>query len=313
MTRDQFMTEHKSKSIASKLSVVVIFHNMRREAERTLFSLSSGYQTDVSDDDYEVIAVDSNSSEPLDESMVRSFGPQFRYLNVRWDHPSPCRAMNLGVAAARSEIVLCVIDGARILSPGILGKVLRAFRQFDNPFVYSLGMHLGPKVQNESMLEGYNQIVEDKLLEGSHWKDNGYSLFPLSSLALSSKQGFYSKLSESNCFALRKTTYERIGGFDERFITPGGGLINLDVFNRAVEQEDVEPVMLLGEATFHQYHGGVATNVPMTQHPWATFAEEYHQVRGKEFATVFKQPHYLGEIVPEALHLARIPGAAQES
>ena len=213
--------------------------------------------------------------------------------------------MNLGVAAAANDIVLCVIDGARILSPGILSKAIDAFRQFDNPFVYTLGMHLGPKVQNESMLEGYNQSVEDKLLAGSRWMDNGYALFPLSSLALSSKDGFYSRLSESNCFALGKSTFETIGGFDERFVTPGGGLINLDIFNRAMEQADVEPVMLLGEATFHQYHGGVATNVPLKEHPWAVFAEEYRRIRGKDYATVFKPPHYLGEIPPEAVHLGR--------
>ena len=47
------------------LSVVVIFHDMQREAERTLFTLSRAYQRDLDDLTYEVLAVDSGSSEPL--------------------------------------------------------------------------------------------------------------------------------------------------------------------------------------------------------------------------------------------------------
>ena len=43
------------------LSVVVVFHNMRREAERTLHSLSRAYQRGVDDLDYEVIVIDNGS------------------------------------------------------------------------------------------------------------------------------------------------------------------------------------------------------------------------------------------------------------
>lgn len=289
-----------------RLSVVVVFHNMRREAERTLYSLTSHYQEGVSASSYEVIAIDSNSKEPLDEAMVRAHGDQFRYFNITWQHPSPCRAMNEGVARARADIVLCNIDGARILSPGIIRKALQAFNEHDNPFVYTLGMHLGQKVQNESMLEGYNQSVEDELLDNTPWQDNGYELFLISSVALSSKNGFYSELSESNCFALKKEQYKRIGGFDERFITPGGGLVNLDIFNRAMERKDITPVMLLGEATFHQYHGGVATNVPLKEHPWELFASEYRGIRGKAYTPVYKKPVYFGDITSQAGHLANI-------
>ena len=42
-----------------KLSIVTIFHNMCREAERTLYTLSADYQEDVTIYDYEVIAIDN--------------------------------------------------------------------------------------------------------------------------------------------------------------------------------------------------------------------------------------------------------------
>src|SRR4029453_5975812 len=43
------------------LSVVVVFYNMRREAARTLHSLSRSYQRDVQDLDYEVLVIDNGS------------------------------------------------------------------------------------------------------------------------------------------------------------------------------------------------------------------------------------------------------------
>ncbi len=294
------------KSRRHRLSVVVIFHNMRREAARTLYSLSTKYQHGITDDDYEVIAVDSNSSEPLDAGMVSSFGPQFHYIKVQWEYPSPCKAMNTGVYGAKNDIVLCLVDGARILSPGILSKTLKVFYEIGDPFVYTLGMHLGPKVQKESMLDGYSQKIENQMMKEACWQTNGYSLFSISSVAPSSKSGFFSKLSESNCIALYKKTYKRVGGFDERFIAPGGGLVNLDIFNKLMEQSNVTPVMLLGEATFHQFHGGVATNAPCEKRPWQIFVEEYRSIRGKDYETKCRNPFYYGAVTANVSHLIHV-------
>ena len=63
----------------SMLSIIVIFHNMCREAERTLHTLSAAYQTGVSDADYEVIAIDNGSSQPLNPAWVSEFGTNFAY------------------------------------------------------------------------------------------------------------------------------------------------------------------------------------------------------------------------------------------
>ncbi len=87
---------------ATELAVVVVVHNMRREAGRTLHSLSRSYQRGVDDLDYEVIVVE-NGSDPdqrLGEEFVRSFGEQFRYIDLGSDAmPSPARAINRGIAA----------------------------------------------------------------------------------------------------------------------------------------------------------------------------------------------------------------------
>ena len=49
---------------------------------------------------------------------------------------------------------------------------------------------------------------------------------------------------------------------------------------------------LLGEATFHQFHGGIATNVPIDRHPWMSMSNEFVQIFGKAFEPVHKMPFY---------------------
>lgn len=289
------------------LTVVVNFYDMVREAPRTLHTLTPGYQRGpdtqgVDARTYEVIAIDNGSTEPLDPAMVASFGPNFRHVAFTPEWPSPSAALNHGVSLARGERVMLVIDGARMLSPGIVTATERAFRAFDNPFVYTLGMHLGRQVQNQAIAAGWDQAAEDRLLDSVPWRDDGYLLYRIATVAPSSKQGFFSSLAESNCVALHRAQYERMGGYDERFRSPGGGLVNLDFMNRARLDDTVDPVMLLGEATFHQVHGGVATNSaqdPDAVHPFGAFAAEYEQIHHRSYETVDRPPHYLGTIPPE--------------
>ncbi|MGI8890865.1 MAG: glycosyltransferase family A protein [Chthoniobacterales bacterium] len=292
------------------LSVIAIFFNMRREAPRTLYSLSRAYQEIDPDQAYEVLVIDNGSSSPLSASWVRSLGPEFCYHFIHSKNPSPCFALNHFVDEAQFDDVMILIDGARILSPGIVRLTQLALEAFDNPFVYTLGMHLGPRLQNELVSVGHNRTAEDALLQTVAWKQNGYSLFTISSVALSSKRGFFSKLTESNCFALHKEDYREAGSYDARFIGPGGGLCNLEIFNRIHSFPWIEPIMLLGEATFHQFHGGVATNVRLEDHPWPVMEAEYAQIVGEPYQTKFRPPQYLGSFREECAHLYNVAGQA---
>ena len=281
------------------LSVVVVFYDMRREAERTLYSLTPEYQRGIAAAAYEVIAVDNGSRQPLDPAWVGRFGPNFHYDFYPATTPSPCAALNAMARVARGRYLMCCIDGARMLSPGILCHTLHLLPQFAHPFVYTLGMHLGRELQNRALLNGYNPQVEDALLDSVDWRRDGYQLFRIACLAGSSSKGPFGAMTESNGFALRRADYLALGGYDERFASPGGGLCNLDWFNRIHADTRFQPVRLLGEATFHQFHGGVATNVPPDQHPWPTMAEEYRAIRGRDFASGYREPLYWGEC-PEA-------------
>ncbi len=288
------------------LSVVVNFYNNRREAMNTLYSLTRAYQRGSENLDYEAIAVDNGSSQPLSEDQVRAFGPEFHYRYVQTTAVSPAPALNAVCREARGDRLLIVIDGAHILSPGVLALADAAFAQFPAPFLATAPIHLGPKQQNQSMLEGYNQQAEDELLGRSGWKQNGYRLYSIARAFADAGMGWFGCPFESGCFGLRKTDYFSLGGFDERFVKRGGGLVNLDIFQRAVARQDLQYVMLLGEASFHQFHGGVASNAPKTEHPWKEFHDEYARIHGKPFARIPRRPFFFGNLPDEALIAARI-------
>lgn len=285
-----------------RLSVVLNFYNMRREAPRTLFSVSSEVQG-IPADQYEIIAVDHGSSEPLDHRQIEELGPNISYRYIDTGNSSPCEAINSEVAAAKGEFVICCIDGARILSPGILSSSLHAASLYEKPFVYTLSMHLGPDVQNISIEQGYDRAREDALLESVNWRKNGYELFSISSVASSSGAGFYSRLAETNCFLMNRKDYLDLGGYDPNFQSAGGGLANHDLFIRVHQDVSFTPVMLMGEATFHQIHGGVATNARVSDHPFPRMNAEFAQIRGHPWAPVYRAPIYFGSVPNQALRL----------
>ena len=284
-----------------KLSVVVVSYNMVRELKRTIYSLSPVYQRNVTGTEYEVIVVDNGSKYlPDSDSWIARQGWQVRLVHREAGDVSPCRAVNEGVALAKASHVCVMVDGARMLSPGVIHAMLTQIRAAPQAFLITLAWHLGPEPQNVSIAKGYCQQVEDKMLRNVRWREDGYRLFDISSLAMSSAAGWFSPISESNCFTISRHQFQEMGGFDERFVSPGGGLVNLDFFKSAVESAVLEPCVILGEGSFHQVHGGVATNVAMKDHPGAVFAEEYQNIRGQAYRSPTYEPLYVGRFSQSA-------------
>ncbi len=105
------------------ISVVVVFYNMRRESARTLHSLSRSYQRGIDGIDYEVIAVE-NGSDP-DQRLTEEDVTALRSgVPLRRPGPeasaSPTVALNRGIAMARGDHIAVMIDGAHVLTPGVL-------------------------------------------------------------------------------------------------------------------------------------------------------------------------------------------------
>lgn len=272
------------------LSIIVIFHNMQREAKRTLPSLLPPYQTgDAAHAAYEVIAIDNGSSAPLPQDWIDSLGPQIRYHFHETASVSPVPAVNLGLARAQGQLAAVIVDGARLASPGLVHWTLKAAALEPDPMVGTLSWHLGPDVQNNSMLEGYDQAAEDALLDTISWPDAPERLFEISTLAQSSGKGYLGGMPpELSYFAMRRDRIEALGGFEPRFQSPGGGLVNHDFRDRALALPGITALLLLGEGVFHQFHGGVATNTPPPKHPMPLFQAEYKEIRGAPYTP---RPH----------------------
>ena len=291
------------------ISVVVNFFNNRREAARTLYSLTRAYQRGLSDTPYEVIVIDHGSTKPLSSIDVLSFGPEFKYRFVETNSVSPVKAINDACREAAGDELIVVIDGAHILSPGIIKGSIDAFKLFPSPFVATVPFHLGPKRQNESVVDGYNQQAEDALLAPIDWKTNGYRLYMATGDFGDTSGGWFGCLLESGCFGIRKADYLAMGGFDERFQTKGGGLVALDFFKRAVSNDSLEYVMLIGEGTFHQFHGGVASNAKLAEHPFEEFHNEFIKVTGVEYTQAHRRPYFLGGLSKEVLPIIQSSAA----
>ena len=299
-----------SRSLAGRptVSVVVVVYNMAREAPRTLFSLSAAFQRNIRAEDYEVIVVDNGSTPPFDPQVLAALEGNFRMIRIDPAPCSPVYAINRGIAAASGEVIGVMIDGARIASPGIIGFAAMAARLSDRFIALTLGFHLGPKVQMKSVPEGYDQHQEDRLLASSGWMEDGYRLFDISVFAGSSSWGWFRPINESNAIFMRRPLWDELEGYDERFTSPGGGLVNLDLLLRAVALPDVSPVTLLGEGTFHQVHGGIATSG--MEAPHTAWQAEYLAIRGRPIQRAFYRSNYLGCVSPNSLKSVAISAGA---
>jgi hypothetical protein len=281
-----------------EISVVVVAYDMARELPRTLHSLSPEYQRDIDADTYEVIVVDNGSPQPIDRALLDGFTGNLRHERVDPAPPAPARAANLGVRMAGGDLVGLVLDGARIASPGLLAQARRARRLAERPIIATLAWHLGPTRHMDVSADTYDREREDALLADANWKHDGYALFGVSTLAASSARGWFRPMGESNALFMPRALWDELGGIDEAFTLPGGGLSNHDLYRRACELDDVQLVVLLGEGTFHQMHGGAATS---GRFGWDEMHAEYVELRGRPYAPPRNDRLYVGAVPPTAL------------
>lgn len=277
------------KSDTVTLSVIVNFYNMQREAERTLTSLSRSYQTDIDDLDYEVLCIDNGSQPPLDPAWIASFGPEFRLIRPTQLHPSPCAAINAAALEARGQYLAILIDGAHLLTPGVFREARQAWREHSDAVVAVRHWFIGGD-QRWLAMAGYSREQEDRLFGRIRWPSNGYELFRIGAPIGENPEPWFDGLSESNCLMLPTALYDRMGGMDEAFDEAGGGFANLDLCHRASVAADGPMVSLIGEASFHQFHGGTTTNVDDARKDERvrSYARNYRTLRGQEFNSLHR-------------------------
>ena len=284
--------------------MVVAVYNMRREAERTLQSLSRAYQRGVDDVDYEVIVVENGSDDDqkLGDDFVRGFGPEFHYLDLAGEAtPSPVHALNRGVAMASGDAFAFMIDGAHVLTPGVLRYGMAGLSTYAPAIVATQQWYVGPGQQGEVERLGYDREYEDRLFTEIEWPIDGYRLFDVGHFI--GDRDWFDGIWESNCVFVPRRVLEQVGAFDESFSVPGGGYANLELFERLASTPGITIATIMGEGSFHQVHGGTTTNVADAderRRRLASYAQEYAEIRGRPFRGPNGMLHFVGSMPPRA-------------
>jgi cephalosporin hydroxylase len=284
--------------------VVVVVHNMGREAPRSLRSLTRRYQQGLDGRRYEVIVVENGSADDqkLGSKFVEDFGPEFRYLDLG-DHaaPSPVGALNRGIAASRGRNLGLMIDGAHVLTPGVLRFGLQGLATYAPAIVATQQWYVGPGQQGDALDNGYDRAYEDRLFQRIQWPSNGYRLFEIGHFV--GERDWLDGVWESNCMFASRAQLEQVGGFEGRFTMPGGGYANLELYERLGSSPDVTVCSIIGEGSFHQVHGGTTTNEAAAAERRARvfgYGQHYAQLRGRPFRGAGKPIHFVGRIATGA-------------
>lgn len=266
-----------------RVSLVVVSYEMARELPRTLASLSPPYQHGQRD--WEIIVIDNGS-------RVTPCAADFSHLNVDLHvlrasviSPSPVRAINEGLAVARADLIGVWIDGARMASPGLVAACMAAADLHPRAVVATLNYQIGPDLQRISSAKGYDQDAEDALLRTIDWPSDGYRLFDIATPEIRGGPG--GPMLESNALFLRRTLWDELGGYDERFAEPGGSVVNPDTLIRATRLKDSQLIRVIGEGTFHQIHGGLSTSTnERAMNMLKEGSKTYLRLRGEPLAPV---------------------------
>ncbi|MBP6733304.1 MAG: hypothetical protein KA142_01185 [Chromatiaceae bacterium] len=286
------------RAAAPELSIVVVFFDMAREGPRTLLSLVPPYQRGLEGVDYEIIGIEHGSRRPLVVPDLPELRQRLRMIQLPQAPVSPVRAINAAVREqCRGRYVMICIDGARIASSHLVCQSLAACRGLRRPLVLSLAWHLGPEVQSQSVPKGYSREREDALLAGIGWPAHPDRLFEIAVFAGSSLSGYFRPISESNAFTLERDAFLASGGYQGAFVSPGGGLANLEVLTRLVAAHAGGIVTLIGDGTFHQHHGGAATS---NQGYFEAAQPEHRAIVGRDYAVAPYPTWHSARMVPAA-------------
>ena len=291
------------------LSVVVVFFNMRREAERTLHSLARRYQRGIDDLTYEVIAIDNGSAPEhrLRRPEVERFGPEFRLLDLRdAATPSPTTALNRGVRESRGDAVALMIDGAHVLTPGVLRYAMTGLASYRPAVVGLQQWYVGPGQQGDAQRRGYDQEAEDRLFRSINWPADGYRLFNIGHFI--GDRDWLDGMTESGCLFVPREVLEQVGAYDDSFDMAGGGFANLELFERLANHPGLTLTTVLGEGSFHQVHGGTTTNISADaerRETTAGYAAHFEGLRGRKLLGADKDMHYVGALATGAARRTR--------
>ena len=225
------------------------------------------YQQDIDDLDYEVIVVENGSAPRPDGSaptFVRSFGPEFRYLDLGDDGPAVAgpRAQPGHRRVAGGDHIALMIDGAHVLTPGVLRYGMAGLRTYAPAVVATQQWYVGPGQQGDA---DARRLRPGRTRTGCSseigWPADGYRLFEIGHFI--GDRDWFDGLWESNCLFVPREP-ARAGGRLRRELLDARRRLHQPRPLRAARRRPRTSrcVTILGEGSFHQVHGGTTTNQP---------------------------------------------------
>ncbi|MFD1704633.1 glycosyltransferase family 2 protein [Methylopila henanensis] len=189
----------------------------------------------------ELVLVDMNDVPPA----IQETGFPIRRIELSGERLPLAAARNLAARSAVGERLL-FLDADCIPSRALIALIERALDEVDG-LVCPEALYLGPD-------DARGDWTEAELLAAG--QPHPARIFPDAGLRHETNYGLFWSLA----FGVRRTTFDRIGGFDEAFTGYGGE--DTDFGFRAKEQ-GVPLVFAGGEVVFHQHH---AVSDPPVEH-----------------------------------------------
>jgi len=290
------------------ITFVIAAYNIPQQIERTLMTCSPHYQK-APPQEIEIIVVDNGSKTPLTMADFKKFPRVTKVINVE-GKPSPVFGLNEGIKAARFSNVAIIIDGAHMLTPGVFKNTKAMCKSFTRPVINIPQYILGRVSQNlNTNPDAFARESED--LKAIGWPGNGYELFNYAVMpGENMSRNFYNAV-ETNCLITNKTVLEDCGAFNEKFDEPGAGLANLELFMRLCNNPDNQYIMIPGEGSFHQDHGGTTTNPSPEERDKLVqeYFETYKKITGDKRLLNVRGPFVYGNV---HLKAANIPTISRE-
>ena len=288
-----------------KLSVIVVAYNMPQQAMNTLYSLSPGYQSGTSVDDYEVLVVENDSGNNLTNDAVIALGSNFHYQLRQESGVSPAPAINEALAQCRGKYVGLLIDGARMLTPRALKYALQALSS-PGAVVTVPGYYLteqGKTEQGTKELEAAEILaLEQRVLAENNWQQDGYQLFRHACFSNGNRHGYLEPMMECNALFCERSLLDGLGGAEERFNLKGGGALNLHMYRQIATADKTQLIALPGEGNFHQFHSGTSTTPGEERDVLVrTFKTQLDEFWPDGFKGVRREPALFGTIGQQAL------------
>ena len=114
---------------------------------------------------------------------------------------------------ARGENLALMIDGAHVLTPGVLHHGMLALTAYEPAVVATQQWYVGPASRTRCSTSGYGQDVEDRLFDRIQWPADGYRLFEISHFI--GERDWFDGIVESNCVFVPRKLLEQVGGLDD--------------------------------------------------------------------------------------------------